>query len=81
MAAVCELAECIDETPIVVCNAPGFVVNRIVVPMINEAFLVLADLIDSMTSVLLPEADRRAEIAGGAAPEVLKPAWTWSKSI
>ena len=37
------LAEKLGKTPITVKNAPGFVVNRILVPMINEAFFVLAD--------------------------------------
>lgn len=37
------LAERLGKTPITVKNAPGFVVNRILVPMINEAFFVLAE--------------------------------------
>ncbi len=37
------LAEALGKTPITVKNAPGFVVNRILVPMINEAFFVLAE--------------------------------------
>ena len=37
------LSEKLGKTPITVKNAPGFVVNRILVPMINEAFFVLAD--------------------------------------
>jgi len=37
------LATALGKTPITVKNAPGFVVNRILVPMINEAFFVLAD--------------------------------------
>ena len=41
--AVKALAEALGKTPITVKNAPGFVVNRILVPMINEAFFVLAD--------------------------------------
>jgi 3-hydroxybutyryl-CoA dehydrogenase len=41
--AVRELAERLGKTPITVKNAPGFVVNRILVPMINEAFFVLAE--------------------------------------
>ncbi|WP_433706644.1 3-hydroxybutyryl-CoA dehydrogenase [Paraburkholderia sacchari] len=32
-----------DKSPIGVKNSPGFVVNRILVPMINEAFFVLAE--------------------------------------
>jgi 3-hydroxybutyryl-CoA dehydrogenase len=42
-AAVKDLAERLGKTPITVKNAPGFVVNRILVPMINEAFFVLAE--------------------------------------
>ena len=41
--AVKALAETLGKTPITVKNAPGFVVNRILVPMINEAFFVLAE--------------------------------------
>ena len=37
------LATRLGKTPITVKNAPGFVVNRILVPMINEAFFVLAE--------------------------------------
>lgn len=41
--AVKRLGETLGKTPITVKNAPGFVVNRILVPMINEAFFVLAE--------------------------------------
>lgn len=41
--AVHAMATALGKTPITVKNAPGFVVNRILVPMINEAFFVLAD--------------------------------------
>jgi len=41
--AVHALAVALGKTPITVKNAPGFVVNRILVPMINEAFFVLAE--------------------------------------
>jgi len=41
--AVQAMARALGKTPITVKNAPGFVVNRILVPMINEAFFVLAD--------------------------------------
>ena len=37
------LAVALGKSPITVKNAPGFVVNRILVPMINEAFFVLAE--------------------------------------
>lgn len=42
-AAVQDLAERLGKTPITVKNAPGFVVNRVLIPMINEAFFVLAE--------------------------------------
>ncbi len=41
--AVYELSKRLGKTPISVRNSPGFVVNRILVPMINEAFFVLAE--------------------------------------
>ena len=41
--AVKALAVKLGKSPITVKNAPGFVVNRILVPMINEAFFVLAE--------------------------------------
>jgi 3-hydroxybutyryl-CoA dehydrogenase len=41
--AVRNLALALGKSPITVKNAPGFVVNRILVPMINEAFFVLAE--------------------------------------
>jgi 3-hydroxybutyryl-CoA dehydrogenase len=41
--AVKALAQSLGKSPITVKNAPGFVVNRILVPMINEAFFVLAE--------------------------------------
>jgi 3-hydroxybutyryl-CoA dehydrogenase len=41
--AVAALATTLGKTPVSVKNAPGFVVNRILVPMINEAFFVLSE--------------------------------------
>jgi 3-hydroxybutyryl-CoA dehydrogenase len=38
-----ELGKALGKTPITVKNAPGFVVNRILVPMINEAIFVLGE--------------------------------------
>ena len=40
-SAVHALASALGKSPITVKNAPGFVVNRILLPMINEAFFVL----------------------------------------
>jgi len=42
-AATEELSRRLGKTPICVKNAPGFVVNRILCPMINEAIFVLAE--------------------------------------
>ncbi len=50
-AAVQTLAERLGKTPITVKNAPGFVVNRILVPMINEAFFVLAEGVASAEDI------------------------------
>ena len=46
-AAVKEVAEKIGKTPVEVAEAPGFVVNRILIPMINEAFGIMAEGIAS----------------------------------
>lgn len=40
---IVELAEKLGKTPVEVAEAPGFVVNRILIPMINEAAGILAD--------------------------------------
>lgn len=49
--AISELTKRLGKTPIVVRNSPGFVVNRILVPMINEAFFVLAEGIASAEEI------------------------------
>lgn len=41
--AIIELTKVIGKTPVEVEEAPGFVVNRILIPMINEAIGILAD--------------------------------------
>lgn len=46
-----KLAEEIGKVPVIVDEAPGFVVNRILVPMINEAVGILADGIASAESI------------------------------
>ena len=50
-AAVFELAQKIGKTPVSVEEAPGFVVNRILVPMINEAVGILADGVASAEEI------------------------------
>ncbi|WZL72850.1 3-hydroxybutyryl-CoA dehydrogenase [Clostridiaceae bacterium 35-E11] len=42
-AAVVELSQKLGKTPVEVEEAPGFVVNRVLIPMINEAVGILAD--------------------------------------
>ena len=42
-AAIIEMSKRIGKEPITVKNSPGFVVNRILLPMINEAFFVLSE--------------------------------------
>jgi 3-hydroxybutyryl-CoA dehydrogenase len=42
-ASVQSFAQALGKLPITVKNSPGFVVNRILVPMINEAFFVLGE--------------------------------------
>lgn len=40
---ISELAKSIGKTPVMVNEAPGFVVNRILIPMVNEGIGILAD--------------------------------------
>ena len=42
-AAIIHLTMAVDKTPVEVEEAPGFVVNRILIPMINEAIGILAE--------------------------------------
>jgi len=48
---VAAMAKSLGKEPITVKNAPGFVVNRILLPMINEAFFVLAEGIASAEDI------------------------------
>lgn len=43
LQATVALSEQLGKTPIIVRNSPGFVVNRVLVPMINEAIFVLQE--------------------------------------
>ncbi|MEX3960413.1 3-hydroxybutyryl-CoA dehydrogenase [Trinickia sp. EG282A] len=49
--AIYALTQRFDKSPIGVRNSPGFVVNRILVPMINEAFFVLAEGVASAEEI------------------------------
>ena len=48
---VCDLAWSLGKTPVVVNEAPGFVVNRLLIPMINEAIFVLAEGVASVEDI------------------------------
>ena len=48
---IIDLAKSIDKEPVLVNEAPGFVVNRILIPMINEAVGILADGIASAEDI------------------------------
>ncbi len=48
---ISEITEAISKTPVEVEEAPGFVVNRILVPMINEAIGILAEDIASAKDI------------------------------
>ena len=46
-----EIAELIGKKPVEVAEAPGFVVNRILIPMVNEAFGILAEGVASAEDI------------------------------
>jgi 3-hydroxybutyryl-CoA dehydrogenase len=50
-AAVDALARQFGKTPIAVRNSPGFAVNRLLVPMLNEAFFVMAEGVASAEEI------------------------------
>ena len=49
--AIVELSKSLGKTPVEVAEAPGFVVNRILIPMINEAVGILADGVASAEDI------------------------------
>lgn len=51
MAAACAFAEAVGKTPITVTDSPGFVVNRILFPMINEAANAFAEGVASAADI------------------------------
>ena len=48
---IIELAKALGKTPVPVAEAPGFVVNRVLIPMINEAIGVYADGVASVEDI------------------------------
>lgn len=48
---IIELSKSVGKTPVEVEEAPGFVVNRILIPMINEAIGILAEGVASATDI------------------------------
>ena len=50
-ATIAELSVALGKTPVEVEEAPGFVVNRILIPMINEAIGILADGVASAEDI------------------------------
>lgn len=51
LAAVMALAQDLGKTPVAVANSPGFAVNRILFPMINEAIYALAEGVASAEDI------------------------------
>lgn len=51
VAAVTALAQDLGKTPVAVANSPGFAVNRILFPMINEAIYALAEGVASAEDI------------------------------
>jgi 3-hydroxybutyryl-CoA dehydrogenase len=51
LAASMKFVEAIGKTPIVVNDSPGFVANRVLLPMINEAIFALQDGVAPATSI------------------------------
>ncbi|MEG0290439.1 MAG: 3-hydroxyacyl-CoA dehydrogenase NAD-binding domain-containing protein [Erysipelotrichaceae bacterium] len=49
--AVIELSKALGKTPVEVAEGPGFVVNRILIPMINEAAFILQENIASVDDI------------------------------
>ncbi|CEM61968.1 3-hydroxybutyryl-CoA dehydrogenase [Treponema phagedenis] len=49
--AIIEVSKKLDKTPVEVAEAPGFVVNRILIPMINEAAFILQEGIASKEDI------------------------------
>ncbi len=51
LETVVELARTLGKTPVVSADRPGFIANRVLMPMINEAFLALGEGVGSATDI------------------------------
>ncbi len=51
LATICELARRLGKTPVVSADRPGFIANRILMPMINEAFIALEEGVGSAEDI------------------------------
>jgi 3-hydroxybutyryl-CoA dehydrogenase len=51
LASVIEVARALGKTPVVSADRPGFIANRVLMPMINEAFLALGEGVGSATDI------------------------------
>jgi 3-hydroxybutyryl-CoA dehydrogenase len=51
LGAILDLARRLGKTPVVSADRPGFIANRILMPMINEAFLALEEGVGSATDI------------------------------
>jgi len=51
LGAIVDLAKRLGKTPVVSADRPGFIANRILMPMINEAFLALEEGVGTSTDI------------------------------
>ncbi len=51
LAAIVDLAKRLGKTPVVSADRPGFIANRVLMPMINEAFLVLGEKVGTAEDI------------------------------
>ena len=51
LGAIVDLARRLGKTPVVSADRPGFIANRVLMPMINEAFLALEEGVGSATDI------------------------------
>lgn len=63
-----DLVKRLDKTPVTCTDTPGFIVNRILVPMINEAIFLLQERQDGQDAGVTPEAIDLAMTAGANHP-------------